>query len=79
MRDSFRRADIGFTREGVMIDTDDLTEAQMQAINDEPLLVVYAVDDDGKPVATAEGGGKPSLAKTAKQPPAKPAKEPAAK
>ena len=77
MRENFRRADIGFTREGVTIDTDDLTEAQLQAINDEPLLVVYAVDDDGKPVATA--GGKSQLSKTAKQPPGKPPKEPAGK
>lgn len=79
MRESFRRAGITFTREGVPVDTDDLTEDQLQAINDEPLLVVYRADDDGKPAAAAEGSGKPQLTKTAKQPPVKPAKDPAAK
>lgn len=79
MRESFRRAGITFTREGVPVDTDDLTDGQLQAINDEPLLVVYRVDEDGNPAGAAEGGGKPQLTKTAKQPPVKPAKDPAAK
>lgn len=70
MRDNFRRAGIEFSRNGVTIDTDDLSEKQLQAINDEPLLVVYAaIDDDGNsaPVEKPEGGGNPKLQKTVKK------------
>lgn len=74
MRDGFRRGGIEWSREGVTIDTDELTESQLQAINDEPLLVVYAaIDDDGNsaPVEKSEDGRKPQLKKTAKKTSAK--------
>lgn len=68
MRDNFRRAGIEFNREGVAIDADELSEGQMQAINDEPLLVVYrAIDDDGNLIDPPVDGTKPKLAKTAKK------------
>jgi hypothetical protein len=36
----FRRADIEFTREGVVLDTDKLKKEQLEAIKAEPMLVV---------------------------------------
>jgi hypothetical protein len=65
----FRRAGIEFTRDGVEVDTDDLTEEQIQSINDEPRLsnageVEADAGDDGAPAA---GGKKPKLAKSGKK------------
>lgn len=45
-RDSFRRAGLTFTRAGVIVDADDLTEEQREAITDEPQLSVGPVPDE---------------------------------
>lgn len=42
--DSRRRAGIEFNRAGVEIDTDDLTQEQVDAIQADPMLVVNAGD-----------------------------------
>jgi len=41
--DGFRRGGIAFTREGVELDTADLTEQQLEAIKAEPKLVMAEV------------------------------------
>lgn len=49
-RDSFWRAGIKFTREGVIVDESDLTAEQKEAITNEPQLSVSpapAEDDNG--------------------------------
>lgn len=42
--ESFRRAGIVFTREGVIVDTAQLTDEQIDALENEPNLVVAEVD-----------------------------------
>ncbi|MGO1072567.1 HI1506-related protein [Lysobacter sp. CA199] len=43
--DGFRRAGIGFTRQGVPLESTDLTQDQLRAILNEPNLVVGPVID----------------------------------
>lgn len=43
--DGFRRAGIGFTRQGVPLESTDLTQEQLRAILNEPNLVVGPVID----------------------------------
>ena len=52
--DGFRRAGIAFSREGVVLDTKDLTEAQITAIKAEPMLIVSDYTD---PAAKAGSKG----------------------
>lgn len=54
-RESFRRAGFEFTRAGRELDTEELSKDQLQAIEDEPQLVVAP--------ATAEGGESKAPAK----------------
>ncbi len=42
--DTFRRAGIAFTREGIELALDDLSQEQLSAIEDEPLLSVQYVN-----------------------------------
>jgi hypothetical protein len=44
-RDSFWRGGLKFTRQGVVVDTDELTEAQQEAITAEPQLSVGPAPD----------------------------------
>jgi hypothetical protein len=54
--DGFRRAGIAFNREGVVLNVKDLTEAQLEAIKGESMLIVSDYTD---PAAKAGGkGGK---------------------
>jgi len=55
----FRRAGIEFTREGIELDPADLTEAQAEAINGEPNLVVVGDELEG----TKAAGGAPAKKK----------------
>ncbi len=62
-RDSFRRAGISFTREGVVVDEADLTTEQLEAILADPQLGVSpladaAGDDDNKTPAPTKSKGK---------------------
>lgn len=43
--DGFRRAGYAFTREGVTLDTKDLTKDQLKALRDEPRLSVSEVSE----------------------------------
>lgn len=45
----FRRAGLSFNRAGVDIDTKDLTKAQLEAIRDEPNLIVTDVEPEETP------------------------------
>lgn len=52
----FRRAGIEFTRAGVELGPKDLTEAQAEAIANEPMLIVVgAAEDLAPPVKTKKG------------------------
>lgn len=55
-----RRAGIEFTREGVELDPADLTEAQAEAINAEPLLVVVGGEIEGTKPEKKSGAKKPA-------------------
>lgn len=43
--ESFRRAGLAFTREGVVVDGNYLTDAQKEAIAKEPSLIVEPIDE----------------------------------
>lgn len=64
---TFRRAGLQFTRAGTVLDTADLTEAQLDAIAREPNLHVRAAAEDG------------AQEQEPKRPPAAKAKTPATK
>lgn len=61
---SFRRAGLRFTREGVEVDSEDLTEEQRKAITEEPNLSVSPGGEEA--LAEAGGDGKGSKASNAK-------------
>lgn len=56
--DGFRRAGLGFTRDGVELDTADLSKEQLEAIKAEPMLAVVEHESKaaGKPAAGAKAG-----------------------
>jgi hypothetical protein len=54
--DGFRRGGTAFTREGVELDTADLTPEQLKAIKDEPKLVV--VEHESKSAEKPASGTK---------------------
>jgi hypothetical protein len=73
--DGFRRGGIAFTREGVELDTADLTREQLKAIKAEPKLVVAEHADSRPAKAPQASAEKAPAAKQEKgAPPAKPAK-----
>lgn len=62
----FRRAGIQFNREGVDLDTQNLTEKQLEAIVTEPNLVISETIDDGSAAqAAAAAAAKAEKAATA--------------
>jgi hypothetical protein len=79
-RESFRRAGIQFTREGVVVDVSELTEAQREAITHEPQLSVSPApeENDANPElqakAAAEKKAADARAKEALKPQKKAAK-----
>lgn len=61
----FRRAGIEFTRDGVTVDTGDLSEDQLAAIEAEPQLSVRPADDDPDQ-ADSKADKKPKAGKSKK-------------
>lgn len=59
-RASFRRAGITATRAGTVVDTDDLTQAQMEALVAEPQISIGPVpeDADGDAEADTKAAGR---------------------
>lgn len=57
--EKFRRAGIDFTREGIELDTSELTAEQAAAIAEEPALIVLGeVPLAGEKKPVEKGGGK---------------------
>lgn len=55
--ESFRRAGIEATREGVIVETDDLSEAQIEALQHERMLSITPVMDEEHGGAGGNGEG----------------------
>lgn len=54
LRDGYRRAGIAFGRAGVIVETDDLTEQQIEAIQGDPNLKTSAAPDEADEARSVE-------------------------
>jgi uncharacterized protein YbaP (TraB family) len=54
LRDGYRRAGLAFNKSGTIVETDDLTEEQIEAIQNDPNLKASRPDDESDEVLRAE-------------------------
>ena len=60
LHDSFRRAGLEFTRAGVVVDADQLTQEQIDAIKAEPLLSIRQAPEEATADTAPPADSKPA-------------------